>query len=112
MLPKKFRLSKSGDITVVKRESKITSKRPLFYFIARKTRNKNPRLAVVVPKRLGKAVFRNKLKRRFCGAFMKLVDKLCFSVDMVAYPRAGLATVPFVELVKNLKEAFVSQGMM
>jgi len=112
LLPKKFSLSKKSDIEAVKSERRITGESPLLYFVAKKTQNEKSRLAAVLPKRLGKAVFRNKIKRRLASAFMRLIGEFVFPVDIVAYPRTDVALVPFEVLVERLKQALVKQGIL
>jgi ribonuclease P protein component len=66
------------------------------------------RLGITVPARLGKAVLRNRLKRRLREAFRLNRSALPGGWDILVNPREAVATVPFPALVRELLRLFPS----
>jgi len=87
LLPKQERLSLAREIKRVAGARQYSGKSPLLYLVARDNALMVSRLAVVVPKSLGNAVKRNRLRRRISSVFAVLKAKIIVPVDIVAYPR-------------------------
>jgi ribonuclease P protein component len=56
------------------------------------------RLGLVVSRRVGPAVTRNLVKRRFREIFRSLSDDLSTAIDIVVIARKGVDEVPFPDL--------------
>jgi len=87
LLPKRERLTREHEIKGVIRTKQYESKSPLLYFVARDNILQFSRLAVVTPKKLGKAVKRNRIRRQIFEVFAKIKPKILRSVDLVVFPR-------------------------
>lgn len=84
MLPKRERLSSERDIKAVLATRQYIYNSPLLRFVARDNLLESSRAAVVAPKKLGKAVRRNRLRRVFKAAFSFL--EIRRGVDIVLFP--------------------------
>lgn len=85
------RLSRSRDFDAVYRHGRSTSTRYLvLYWFAREDAEGEPRLGIAVPKKLGGAVVRNKMKRRLREAWRTLLDAVPAGNDYVLVVRPGL----------------------
>lgn len=103
MLPKRERLANEREIKEVVREKQYESKGPLLSLAARDNSMSFSRLAVVVPKRLGSAPRRNRMRRIIFEVFGKLTPDFRKNIDMVIYPRTPVLTKGFAELIFELK---------
>lgn len=99
--PRERRLKRSGDIIAVFKKGK-RKETPYFSFLWRKNSLGYDRLAVVVNKKYGSSVERNRGKRLMREAFrLERRDK---GIDAVIYLKASLKNIPFSELRRVLKE--------
>lgn len=57
-----------------------------------------PRVGLTVPKALGKAHDRNRIKRRMREALRRHVGLLPYGFDLILHPRRGVLSLPFVQL--------------
>jgi ribonuclease P protein component len=86
------RLSRSRDFDAVYRHGRSVSTRFLvLYWFAREDSDSGPRLGLAVPKAVGPAVVRNKMKRRLREAFRARLAELPQDQDYVLVVRPGLA---------------------
>lgn len=67
------------------------------------------RLGITVPARVGKAVLRNRVKRRLREAFRLNRDQFSQGWDIVMNPREAAGRVPFKSLEKEMMRLFPSQ---
>jgi ribonuclease P protein component len=67
------------------------------------------RFGVTTPARLGKAVLRNRLKRRLREVFRRHRAELPGGWDILVNPRGGVAKVPFRTLEREVLRLFPSQ---
>jgi ribonuclease P protein component len=89
---RRHRLSRSRDFDAVYRRGRSVSTRFLvLYAFAREDDSGDPRLGLAVPKSLGTAVTRNRLKRRLREAWRSLLDDVPGGRDYVLIARPGLA---------------------
>ena len=65
-----------------------------------------PRIGLTVPKALGKAVDRNRIKRRLREAIRRALPLLSVSVDVVLHPRASTLTLDFAAIEQEVAEVF------
>jgi ribonuclease P protein component len=79
---------------------------PLFTAFLLKTESEDQRLGITVTRKFGRAVVRNRCKRRLREAF-RLRDKECLfgiGYDLVINARSGLAKADFVQIRQALAE--------
>ena len=90
-MQRRHRLSRSRDFDAVYRHGRSVSTRFLvLYWFAREDGGE-PRLGLAVPKAVGPAVVRNKMKRRLREAFRARLSELPADQDYVLVVRPGLA---------------------
>jgi ribonuclease P protein component len=89
---RRHRLSRSRDFDAVYRHGRSVSTRYLvLYWFAREDGVEGARLGLAVPKSVGSAVVRNKMKRRLRELFRSRADELAQDQDYVLVVRPGLA---------------------
>ena len=69
---------------------------------------KGPRIGLTVPKALGKAVDRNRIKRRMREAVRSALPRLTAAVDVVLHPRRSVIDVEFAALRREVGTLFGS----
>ena len=90
-MQRRHRLSRSRDFDAVYRHGRSVSTRFLvLYWFARED-GEGPRLGLAVPKAVGAAVVRNRMKRRLRETFRARVAELSQDQDYVLVVRPGLA---------------------
>ena len=65
-----------------------------------------PRIGLTVPKALGKAVDRNRIKRRLREAIRRALPLLSVPVDVVLHPRRTTLTLDFPIIEQEVAEVF------
>lgn len=86
------RLSRSRDFDAVYRQGRSSATRYLvLYWFRRDDDAGDPRLGIAVPKKLGGAVVRNRMKRRLREAWRKILPEVPPANDYVLVVRPGLA---------------------
>jgi ribonuclease P protein component len=89
---RRHRLSRSRDFDAVYRHGRSVSTRFLvLYWFAREEDGEAPRLGLAVPKAVGTAVVRNKMKRRLREVFRTRLPELPQGQDYVLVVRPGFA---------------------
>ncbi len=105
-----LRLRKHADFQrVYKTSSKQFSKRMAFFFSLREAgapELSGPRVGLTVGKVLGKAVDRNRIKRRMREAVRRGMDALGAPVDIVLHPRRVVLEMEFAELEREVAQVF------
>jgi ribonuclease P protein component len=88
---RRHRLSRSRDFEAVYRHGRSFASRYLvLYWFPREDSDGDPRLGLAVPKSLGSAVTRNRLKRQLREAWRARLDDVPRGRDYVLLARAGL----------------------
>jgi ribonuclease P protein component len=88
---RRHRLSRSRDFDAVYRHGRSVSTRFLvLYWFARDDASSTPRLGIAVPKQLGGAVVRNRIKRQLRETWRMLLDDVPAGNDYVLIARPGL----------------------
>lgn len=77
-----------------------------------KNYKKHNRLGVTVSNKLGKAVLRNKIKRRIKNSFHHNASDIKTSYDIVIVARSGAATSDFAAIDKSLVKNLKKLGLM
>jgi ribonuclease P protein component len=86
------RLSRSRDFDAVYRQGRSTSTRYLvLYWFPREDADAEPRLGLAVPKTVGGAVVRNRVKRQLRETWRELGDRVRPGHDYVVVAKPGLA---------------------
>ena len=94
-----FRLRKHADYqSVYKRGRKQFAKQMSYFFAVREGLAGGPRIGLTVGKVMGKAVDRNRIKRRMRAAVEKNLHLLTAPVDVVLHPRRGVIDCEFSRL--------------
>jgi len=89
---RRHRLSRSRDFDAVYRQGRSVSTRYLvLYWFAREEDGEGARLGLAVPKAVGTAVVRNRIKRRLRELFRERSAELPQDHDYVLVARPGLA---------------------
>lgn len=92
-MERRYRLSRSRDFDAVYRHGRSVATRylVLYWFDREEDAEGPPRLGIAVPKKLGGAVMRNKVKRRLKEAWRQVVSDVPVGHDYVLVVRPGLA---------------------
>jgi ribonuclease P protein component len=102
---RRSRLSRSRDFDAVYRHGRSVSTRFLvLYSFPRDDGDPQTRLGLAVPKAIGGAVERNRVKRRLRAAWSGLVDEIEGGRDYVLVARPGLAEAVASHDLEWLKE--------
>ena len=104
--PKRVRLLRSKDFRRVYDEgSRYAS--PLFSaFYVREAQAEGPRVGFTVSRAFGKAVARNRIKRRFREAVRLCLDRLKPECSLVINPRRKALETPLAELQQEIERLF------
>ena len=90
-MQRRHRLSRSRDFDAVYRHGKSVSTRFLvLYWFSRDEDGDDPRLGLAVPKQLGGAVVRNRVKRQLRETWRAVLDRVPAGNDYVLIARPGL----------------------
>ncbi len=92
-MQRRHRLSRSRDFDTVYRHGRAVSTRflVLYRFDRSEGADGEPRLGIAVPKKIGGAVVRNRIKRRLREAWRELLPGLDYGADYVLLVRPPLA---------------------
>ncbi|HEV3333589.1 MAG TPA: ribonuclease P protein component [Bryobacteraceae bacterium] len=105
--PKRVRLLRSKDFRRVYDEGFRFSS-PLFAaFCVRGPQPDGPRIGFTVPRAIGKAVVRNRIKRRFREAVRCYLDQLNPQCSIVINPRLKALNAPVTELEREVERLFL-----
>jgi ribonuclease P protein component len=105
------RLRKHADYQLVYKAARKQFSRQIAYFHAlrpagRRSDTPGPRIGLTVPKALGKAVDRNRIKRRMREAVRAALPLLTAPVDVILHPRRSVIDADFVLLQREVAQIF------
>ncbi len=110
------RLRKSERLRKRKEIQDIIRQRPLggdlFLIHLKESYFPYSRMAVLVRRKVGSAVVRNKVKRRVREVFRRAKGQFQTSVEMVIRPKPPVREATFKEIVEDLATIFYRQGII
>lgn len=107
-------LRRSADIERAKKQGR-RFQTPLFNLVSCPSNSPDPqpsRIAIVVGKRLGLAVARNRAKRLFRELSRQVREELVAGYDLVVFPRREAVTVRFQRLRETWRSALRHEGLL
>ncbi len=113
------RLRKHADYQLVYKAGRKQFSKQIAYFYAmrpalgpngkaRRSDTPGPRIGLTVPKALGNAVDRNRIKRRMREAVRHKLDLIAAPVDVVLHPRRSVIDLEFTQLEREVAQIFRS----
>ena len=90
-MQRRNRLSRSRDFDAVYRQGRSVSTRFLVLYAFAREEGNEPRLGIAIPKKVGGAVVRNRIKRQLREIWRARLDRLPRDSDFVLVARPGLA---------------------
>jgi ribonuclease P protein component len=105
-----WRLHKHADYQRVYQASRKQFSSLIAYFVAAQpaeSANAGPRVGITAGKVLGKAVERNRIKRRMRAAIVGNLDALPCGVDVVLHPKRSVLTAEWAALRNEVRRIFV-----
>jgi ribonuclease P protein component len=110
-----FRLRKHADYQRVYKAGRKQFGRQMAYFFAlrdaeaaARSETTGPRVGLTVPKALGKAVTRNRIKRRLREAVRAALPLLAAPVDVVLHPKRSVLEADFTAIEREVQTIFRS----
>jgi len=105
--PKSVRLLKRAEFRrVYDQGSRVTSSSFAMFFAARSSDPGGPRIGFTTPRALGKAVIRNRIKRRMREAVRLELPRLSATADYIFHPRRSVLEVGFSQLRREVERIF------
>jgi len=105
LLPKSARLTTTKDIDRVIKQKQFSFNTSSFNLYARVNNLPVSRLAISASKKVGNAVVRNKIRRKFKAEFYKNRAMLNFGMDIVIFPKKVCAEIGNDLFVNESKRA-------
>lgn len=110
-MPQVFRLRKHADYQRVYQASRKQFSKQMSFFFAARPEGGNftepvPRVGLTVGKVMGKAVDRNRIKRRMREAVRKNLPELTAPVDVILHPRRSVMELEFAALCREVGQVF------
>ncbi len=104
--PKRARLLRSADFRRVYQQGAKISGPYFVAFCVREAAESGARIGLTLPRALGKAVLRNRIKRRIREAIRLQIEQLSPQWSIVINPRRTVAEAPFVQLQREMERLF------
>jgi ribonuclease P protein component len=110
-----FRLRKHADYQRVYKAGRKQFGRQMAYFFAprdaaaaERSETEGPRIGLTVPKALGNAVARNRIKRRLREAVRAALPVLSAPVDVILHPKRSVLEADFAAIEREVQTIFRS----
>jgi ribonuclease P protein component len=105
------RLRKHADYQATYKLSRKQFGKQIAYFAAarpalRRSETPGPRIGLTVPKALGNAVARNRIKRRLREAVRRNIALLTAPVDVILHPKRTVLTADYAEIDREVSVIF------
>jgi ribonuclease P protein component len=118
-MPSTHRLRKHADYQLVYKAGRKQFSKQIAYFHApraplgqdgkaRRSDTPGPRIGLTVPKALGDAVDRNRIKRRMREAVRSALPLITAPVDVILHPRRSVISLDFTLLKREVAQIFRS----
>ena len=104
-------LKKNWEFQTVYKKGKSLANKHIVMFVLKNDKNIN-RLGISASKKIGKAVVRNKQRRRLKEAFRTLEPEISAGHDIVILPRAGITEAGFLEVKSSTKHLLRKHGIV
>lgn len=111
MLPERYRLRRNADIRQVHQEGRRW-RHPLFILFVSANNQEASRFAISVSRRIGKAVVRNRCRRRVRDVIRQRLADLEPGWDCLLVARTGLPTASFDEIEAAVDQLFRWAGLL
>ena len=108
---REFRLTRSTDIKRVRRQGSAYA-HPLVVLVIAPNQQELNRFGVIAGRSVGKAVRRNRAKRRLRAALHQLLPRLQPGWDAVLIARAGAVDAPLDELLLAVESVCIKAGVL
>ncbi len=104
-------VKRNNDFRAIYRRGK-SAVSPVLVVYTRKSKNTFNRLGITVSTKVGKAVVRNRVRRRIREAYRKNEALIKQGIDIVVVARVKAALSSFSEIEKNLLRCYSSLGIL
>ena len=113
MIEKKFRFHGHGSLSYLHRNGAVVHLKPFTFKYVKNKFRKNPRIAVVVSKKVLKnSVGRNRIRRRIYEHIRPLIEKMNGNYDIaIIVTSSEVINLESKELTDYLKQAMVETGI-
>jgi len=106
------RLRTSGEFDAVMREGRRVGGRLFVAHVRMAGAAAAPRVGYALTRRFGKAVERNRAKRRARAAWRAVSPAIVDGAEVVLLPRRGVLEAPFADLCEDLRAVMLRAGVM
>lgn len=103
-----FRLRKHADYQRVYQASRKHFSKQMAYFFTLQSGEGTPRVGLTVGKVMGKAVDRNRIKRRMRETVRRNLATLTLPVDVILHPRRSVIDLDFATLDREVARVFLA----
>jgi len=102
-MKKEFRIKKSDEIELVMKKGFSKANRTFIVYKLKNSNSNSYRVALSAPKKIGKAVVRNKVKRRMRAILRENQGILIDGYDYFIVSRPDILQINFVDATKQMK---------
>jgi ribonuclease P protein component len=102
-----LRLTSDREIRETINSKTFYTRTPLFSLSASPNNGAFSRLAVVTSRKVGPAVVRNRLRRLFKSAFLRISDNIGKNIDIVLFPRSTALPYKAQKLAEDLEKSLM-----
>ena len=103
-------LKSNREFQIVYKRGKSLGNKHIVMFMLKNGNNINC-LGISASKKIGKAVVRNKIRRRLKEAYKMLEPEVSEGYDIVILPRAGIVEASFLEVKSSIKHLLRKHGI-